>query len=86
MKNPFKRSKDKFPKNAVPRSSKELQDICNQLLVAVGKAQYHKSLLEEELKNLTSQLMAINNEGAERQRLDAAAAEEKAKSEVKEVK
>lgn len=59
---------------ALPRESKVLQAICNDLLTRSAKAQYQKFLCELELQQVNQELMTINNEGAARQQLDAEAA------------
>ncbi len=83
MKNPFSHKKEKFTKATAPRSSAELQALCNDLLTRAAKTQYTQFLCARELEQINTDLMAVNQEGAERQKLDQEVARDvAAKAEV----
>lgn len=84
MKNPFSRKKDKFPKAQAPRELKDIQAEYNNLSLKAGQNQYQVYVLKQDLEYMNRQLVNINQEAAERQKLDKAAAELKAKEAKKE--
>jgi hypothetical protein len=69
--NPFKKKKEKFPTQAVPRSADEIKAAYFELRSRAGEAQYHVSVLNKELKGLNEAMESLNHEMAARQQLDA---------------
>lgn len=75
--NPFssKKKQVKLPKVEVPspRKLEEIQAEYNQLSARAGQNQYQSYVLAEDLKSLNRRLVEVNQEAAERNKLDAAA-------------
>lgn len=83
MKNLFKRKKDKFPKEQVPRDLKEIQAAYNDLSARAGQIQYQRFVLDKDLEYVNNQLVSVNQEAHARKELDKASAEAKPKEESK---
>lgn len=74
MKNPLKNIKfGKKDSNPQPRELAEIQKDYNQTALAAGQAAYQVFVYQREQAQLNERLLALNREGAERQRLDAEA-------------
>lgn len=63
---------------SVPREMVAIQKSYQEFCVKAGQVQYQIKVLTDELNNINSALLTINNEGAARNRLDQ---ESKAKTE-----
>jgi len=57
-----------------PRSEADIRKEYTEVALAAGQAQYQVYVYQRELDKLNLQLLNLNNEGAERQKLDRAAA------------
>lgn len=79
----FKRKKDKFPKEQVPRAMEEINKAYSELLARAGQAQYLVYVHSNELEQVNKGLLALNQEAANRNALDKQAAAEAAKKDVK---
>lgn len=73
----FKSKKQALAKEAPkePRSEADIRKEYADVALAAGQAQYQVYVYQRELDKLNLQLLNLNNEGAERQKLDRAAAE-----------
>lgn len=74
MKNPFKRKKDKFPTQPVPRSMEEVQKAYLEQRSQAGEVQYQIHVLNKNLDQINAALESLNYEAAARQKLDKEAA------------
>lgn len=86
MKNPFKR----FQKNKVaipdaPRSTEDLTKIYQDLAARAAQSQYLVYVHTKNLTELNEQMIGVNREASERDRLDKQAAQTKS-AEVQDVK
>lgn len=75
MKNPFKRfNKQKVSiKPKVPRTTEELTKAYQDLAARAAQSQYLVYVHTRALEDVNEQMMAVNQEAAERQKLDKAA-------------
>lgn len=80
----MKRSYKKGIPSRSPRTLEDLQKAYQQIAFKLGEAQYLVNTYSAEVKKLSDELLRINNEGADRQRLNAQT--EAAKLEVTESK
>jgi hypothetical protein len=78
MKNPFKRKKEKFPTDSVPRTMIEINKTYGEELARAGEEQYLVYVHTETLKHVNQRLLALNQEAAARQQLDKVAAAKRA--------
>lgn len=59
-------------KPPTPRTMEEINKEYGQKAAAYGNEQYKLEVQKRTVENMFSELLALNNEGAERQKLDAA--------------
>lgn len=57
----------------IPRTIEELKNVASDLTFRLGQIEYQVSVFQTDAKSLKEQLVVINQEGAERNRLDAEA-------------
>lgn len=62
--------------SSIPRTIEDLSKVAADLTFQLGKLAYQISVHETEAQELKKQLLEINLEGAERNKLDAAFAKE----------
>lgn len=87
--NPFSRKKKqpKMLQAPPPRELKDIQNEYNQLSLRAGQCQYQTFVLGKDLEQINHRLVQVNQEAAERNKLDAAAKAKAADAEAtKEVK
>jgi len=78
MKNLFKKKINP----TAPRAFKEIEQEYQMLSAQAANAQYKVFVHSEELKKINKRLMEVNQEAAERQKLDELAQAEAAKAET----
>lgn len=66
--------------DVAPREMPAIQEDYGRLVAQAGQAQYQIYVLNEDLKRLNSNLVAVNQEAAARQALDKATTQEEAKA------
>lgn len=81
----MKKLKNIFKKNngPTPRSMQQIVENARELTLALGNETYIIEVKKKECERLTNLLLQVNNEAAERQRLDREAAEAAKKAEAK---
>lgn len=81
----MKKVKNFFKKESkpVPRQMTQIIESARELTTALGNETYIIEVKKLECARLTQELLRINNEAAERQRLDRETAESTKKAEVK---
>lgn len=60
-------------KTKTPRQIADIQAEYQQLCLQAGQMQYQAKVLNDQLAEINKTLLAVNNEGAERNKIDAAA-------------
>lgn len=67
--NPFKRKKEKFPTSTGPRQIEEINKEYSELIAKAGQTQYLVTVYSNELKDINSKLLKVNQEAAARNAL-----------------
>lgn len=67
--NLFKRKKAKFPTSSAPRALEEINKEYSELIAKAGQTQYLVTVYSNELKDLNSKLLKVNQEAAARNAL-----------------
>lgn len=68
-------AKTKIPNVTVPRALDDIMKDSNELLFKLGVANYRINVHTQEAKEITEQLIKVNYEAAERNKLDSELAE-----------
>jgi hypothetical protein len=68
--NPFKRKKDKFPKQSAPRTMDAIKQEYAELRARSGELQYQVFIGERNLTEINARLVQVHNEANEREALD----------------
>lgn len=63
--------KTKIPNITVPRALEDIMKESNELLYKLGVAKYRVDIHTKEAEEITEQLVKVNYEAAERNKLDA---------------